>query len=852
MNDPAVTHGGNIRELRAQAGDDLIDASANINPCGPPEWLRPVIARAVGELVHYPDPDCLALREAIAERHGIAVSEVVVGNGSSELFSVLPQVLAPTRWLVPVPCYGEYRRAPVVAGRELVEVPGCGLEADWDAIEQTLAAEPAVVIVGHPNNPTGRLADTKRIRQAAAAYPASWFVIDEAFAEFVTDFQSLVHERPSNVVVMRSATKIAAIPGLRLGWLIAAPALTKAVQRALPPWSVNTLAQAVGCRLMDDADFIAESRAQVQGWRSALVERLTAIDGVRALPGQANWVLVELLKATAAEVVARCLKQGVALRDCSDYPGLGGRFVRIAVRRPGENDKVATVLAGALGVPQRNSRPAKQHRAIMLQGCSSDAGKSVLVAALGRCLAQDGVAVAPFKSQNMSNNSGVDRDGLELGRAQVMQAMACGVEPDARMNPILLKPNSDTGCQVVLRGRPIGNHDVAGYHASRQRCLDGALAAYDELAADYDVLVCEGAGSPGEVNLKRRDIVNMGFVRHREMPVALIGDIDRGGVYASFVGHMEVLDEWERSMVRGFLVNRFRGDQSLLAPAHEYVEAYTGVPVLGTVPFLHDLGLPDEDRVALSRGERKARGRLDAAIDIAVIGFHHISNFTDVDCFTIEPDVSLRIVERPGELGTPDAIILPGTKNTIGDLTDMRSEGLADAVLARFQAGAELVGLCGGYQMLGRRIADPETTESSASVAEGLGLLAIDTVMAADKCTRQIRARHVDAQLPVHGYEIHHGVTVGDGAQALVVGEDGQVLGVRSTSARVWGSYIHGLFDDDAFRRWWIDQLRVAKGMAALATVQASYDLEPAFDRLAACFRESVDLPAIYRMIGID
>ncbi len=317
----------------------------------------------------------------------------------------------------------------------------------------------------------------------------------------------------------------------------------------------------------------------------------------------------------------------------------------------------------------------------MFQGTSSNAGKSVLTAALCRILLQDGLRVAPFKSQNMSLNSFVTADGGEMGRAQVVQAQACRLEPDVRMNPILLKPNSDTGCQVIVRGRPVGNMRVMEYVRYKPQAFAAAKECYDSLASQYDAIVLEGAGSPGEVNLKSHDIVNMQMARYAEAPVLIVGDIDRGGVFASFVGTMEVLDQWERAMVAGWIVNRFRGDAGLLTDALDYTLAHTGRAVLGVVPHLAALNIPQEDSVEFKSGalDRHAAGGDDARVEIAVIELPHISNFTDFDALSSEPDVRVRIVRRLEDLGgnAVDAIILPGSKNTLGDLEYLKRSGLA-------------------------------------------------------------------------------------------------------------------------------------------------------------------------------
>ncbi len=486
----------------------------------------------------------------------------------------------------------------------------------------------------------------------------------------------------------------------------------------------------------------------------------------------------------------------------------------------------------------------------MFQGTSSNAGKSVLTAALCRILLQDGVRVAPFKAQNMSLNSFVTVDGLEMGRAQVVQAQAARLDPDVRMNPILLKPNSDTGSQIIVRGKPIANMAVMEYVEYKKKAMAVACSCYDELAEDFQAIVLEGAGSPGEVNLKRHDIVNMRMARYAESPVILVGDIDRGGVYASFVGTMEVLNQWERKLIAGFLVNRFRGDSKLLQDAHDYVKDHTGKEVLGVIPYLKNHGIPEEDSVSFKEGLFEGSKPSVDHIEIALINLPHISNFTDLEPLIAEPDVFLRVVSTPDELGAPDVIILPGSKNVIGDFSMLQSSGLAGAVQKRAESGCEVIGICGGYQMLGRSIADPHGIESKQMKSSGLCLIDMDTVLAADKTLVRKTGIHLPSEQPVLGYEIHHGQTRTE-EDALFSYEDGTDCGVASKDSLVWGSYLHGLFDSDLFRRWFIDQVRHRKGMASYDGQLYSYNLEPAFDRLAETVRKGLDMDRVYQLLGL-
>jgi len=852
-------HGGNLRKLAGEAGRpaaDLLDFSANINPLGPPDWLRPVISSHISDLVHYPDPETTALTQVAAHHYHAAPTEVLTGNGSAELLDLLAQNAGPKRAIIPVPSYRDYARAARLAGLDIVELPLT--EADGFSLDSahlaSLLKTPALVFIGQPNNPTGQLCPTPALRTLVAAHPECHFIIDEAFGDFVENFDSLTQNRPANVTVLLSLTKIFAIPGLRLGCAVTDAALASRVRERQTPWSVNTLAQAVGVAALQDANYVSRSRAMVRTERDWLWNELSHITGLVPYPGVANFLLVRLNGSTAdTNALAKNLlvKHGIAIRPCDNYRGLDNHYFRIAVRPRAENERLIDALQACLGTRHPVARP-RRTPAIMFQGTTSNAGKSVMTAALCRILLQDGYRVAPFKSQNMSLNSFVTRDGGEMGRAQVVQAQACHIEPDVRMNPVLLKPNSATGAQVIVMGKPVGNMSVDAYINYKPEAFKTICRAYDELAADHDVIVLEGAGSPGEVNLKSHDIVNMNMARYARSPVLLVGDIDRGGVFSAFVGTMEVLTEWERALVAGFVVNRFRGQESLLRDALDYMLRVTGRPVFGVVPNLSNLNLPEEDSVSFKSGVMDQKKQDGAAVEIAVIDLPHISNFTDFDAFKAEPDVFVRIVRSVAELGTPAAVIIPGSKNTLHDLAYLKQTGLADVLLKLAATNkTEIVGICGGFQMIGREIEDPASVETSSGRASGLGLLDIQTIMKDEKTLLRVSAKHAPSGLAVQGYEIHHGQTQSQATAPLFVRSDGESIGLANGDGRVWGTYLHGVFDADPFRRWFINRLRERCGLDPLAGVTAAYDIEPALDRLADTVRKALRMDEVYRAMGL-
>jgi adenosylcobyric acid synthase len=817
--------------------------------------MRPVVASALESVVHYPDPECSGLVAAAALRYGVPENQILVGNGSTELLHLLPRATGKLRAVMAVPTYADYTRAADEAGLEVSTVRSgedAGFVLDVEALEQILAGD-ELVFLSHPNNPTGVVLDADRIRWLASAHPSTFFVVDEAFGDFVEDMDSLTVRRPANVVVLLSLTKIFAIPGIRLGCAVADPGVVASVGNIQPFWSVNTLAQAVGEAAMADRDYVERSRRFVTEQRSRLQADLASIPGLYVYPGRANFLLVrtDRTDATASSIAEGLLDHGIAIRLCGNFEGLDERFFRVAVRTGDENMRLCEALDDVLRV-RRFARRPRTTPAIMFQGTSSNAGKSVLTAALCRILLQDGYRVAPFKAQNMSLNSFVTRDGGEMGRAQVVQSQACRLEPDVRMNPVLLKPNSDTGSQVILLGKPVGNMDVLQYVRYKPKVFQKVTQAYDSLCAEHDVMVLEGAGSPAEVNLKHHDIVNMQMARYAGAQVLLAGDIDRGGVFASFVGTMEVLAEWERALVAGFVVNRFRGDSRLLADALDYTFRHTGRPVFGVVPYFQDLGLPEEDSVSFQEGVPDSAGAKEDSLEIALVDLPHISNFTDFDALRIEPDVRVTKVRRPEDLVHPDAVIVPGSKNVIGDMEHLREKGLDVKLRSLIEAGqTEIVGICGGFQMIGSRIADPHCLESDGKTMDGLGFLSMTTVLAQEKTLTRVSARHLESGLEVHGYEIHHGKTESGGLIPLLDHADGASVGVRSADGRLWGTYIHGIFDSDEFRRWFLDRLRVRKGLPAVGKVCAMYNLEPAFDRLAEAVRASLRMEKIYGLLGL-
>lgn len=512
----------------------------------------------------------------------------------------------------------------------------------------------------------------------------------------------------------------------------------------------------------------------------------------------------------------------------------------------------------------------RQGRALMVQGTTSHAGKSLMATALCRIFAQDGLRVAPFKAQNMSLNSFVTPDGGEFGRAQAVQAEAARVAPTVEMNPILLKPEGNRKSQVVVMGKPTRVASAREYYEMKLRLWPLVTRALDTLRSQYDIVVIEGAGSPAEINLKEHEIVNMRVARYANAPVIIVGDIDRGGVFASLFGTMALLEPEEQALVKAFVINKFRGDPSLLDSGFEMLRERTGVDVAGVIPWFDDIHIPEEDSLGLDAAQSHQGGGMDDYLDIAVVRLPRIANFDDFDPLRQERSVRLRYVSSADEVGAPDLIVLPGSKTTVADLEWMRESGIAEAVIARRRGGTPIIGICGGYQMLGGRILDPDGVESDAPETRGLGLLPLTTTFAATKTTHQVQGKATTTKGllagcdggVITGYEIHMGQT-----DAAVSGQRSAVsvapfrITERSGSAvdspdgamdddgLTVGTYMHGLFHNHSLRHAILTNLARRRGIAL--PEGAILDLDAEYDKLAALVRRSVDMDAVYGMVGM-
>lgn len=810
-------HGGDGAALARRLGVDpsaVLDLSASLNPLGPD--VAVLARRRIGALARY--PDARAATGALAEVLGVSTEQVLLTNGGAEAIAL---VGADRRvgW-VEEPAFSLYRRH-----LERVD-PSAGR---WCA---------------NPSSPLGEL----------AAPEAGAEVFDEAFWPLATGTWSRRDfERGS--VVLGSLTKTFGCPGLRLGYVVADEATIARLAARQARWAVGSLATAVLPDLLAEADLDRWAKS-LAGLRAELVGVLRRA-GVACRETQANWVLVTEGGPALRERLAR---RGILVRDLASF-GLEG-WARVAVPDARGLERLERSLVA------RRRRPlVAQGAALMVCGTASDAGKSLVVAGLCRAWRRLGVDVAPFKAQNMSLNSAVTRAGEEIARAQAAQAFAAGLEPTVEMNPVLLKPTGDRTSQLVVLGRPqgvLGAGELTGAKATLWPVVRGAL---ERLRAQHELVVLEGAGSPAEVNLLDGDIVNLRLAHAAGAPAVVVADIDRGGAFASLVGTWTVLPEHLAATLRGFVLNRFRGDPSLLAPALQRVEAETGMRSVGVLPLLEGPFVDAEDSLGLGGLEQLARrcAGSDGVLDVAVVALPHLANFTDFEPLAASGRVSLRLVTAPGALGDPDLVVLPGSKATVEDLAWLRAMRLPEAIHATLGRATTVLGICAGAQMLGRWIDDP--VESGQGLVEGLGWLGLVSVFEVDKLTRQVEARPVDGTCALSGYQIHHGRVRAKGAAVWLEGSaEGSPCGPVGWVGRLdqgpdrpsacpgslLATTVHGLFEADGFREAFLDAVAHRRGRrlgpprlewAKLREAQA--------ERLADAVEAHLDLAWLGELAGI-
>ena len=837
-----LVHGGDWAGYRAQYGQDALDFSANVSPLGLPEGVAKAITAALATADRYPDPLCRALRAKLAVHETVPAAHILCGNGAADLIFRLVWAAKPRTALLHAPTFAEYAAA--------LETAGCTVRrhilresedfAVTEAFVSAVDEETDMVFLCQPNNPTGQLTPLALVEALLHRCEAcgALLVVDECFLDFLPESEALSAKKllaSPNLIILKAFTKLYGMAGVRLGYCLGSNiALLDKMQSAGQPWAVSSLAQAAGLAALDETAYVARVQTLIAQQRPVLRDGLRTL-GLRVLDGSANYLLFQ-----APETLGDALRQrGIVLRQ---LPRTGRQLVpHCRAHRAGKPAAYRSLTGGAC---------MSRAKCIMVQGTMSGAGKSLLCTALCRIFAQDGYRVAPFKSQNMALNSFVTRDGLEMGRAQVVQAQAAGMEPDVRMNPILLKPSSDVGSQVIVNGEVRGQMPAAAYFKLKKSLIPDILAAYNSLAEEVDIIVIEGAGSPAEINLKADDIVNMGLAKLVDAPVLLAGDIDRGGVFAQLYGTVELLEPAERARIKGLVINKFRGDAAILKPGLTMLEEKTHLPVLGVVPYLR-VDIEDEDSLS-SRLESSCAVK---PLDAAILRLPHISNFTDFMPLEQHPLLSVRYVQSPRQLGAPDVVILPGTKNTIDDLLWLRQCGLEATVQKLATSGTPVLGVCGGYQMLGETLADPEGTESGRSqTVRGLGLLPIQTVFTDAKHRTQDTATVTAPQLAgavLTGYQIHTGRTAVQGVPFCRLA-DGSAEGCVKDN--VAGTYLHGLFDTGELTEKLVQLLCSRKDIspASAPLLSMAEYRQQQFDLLADGVRRALDMNALYAAMGLE
>lgn len=850
-----MLHGGNREEYKKKTKhQEIYDFSANINPLGFPKWLRPFLLSKTGELLHYPDASYTAPRKAIADYYKINSNNILLCNGIAEVLMALPLALKARKVGFFSPGFFQYERAFNYHNAEIYKIPfNNGVQLLDEKLIILLESGLDVLIINNPHNPTGKIFSKIEVQNLIEKYSGTIFVIDEAFIDF-SDCESFLGDKFFNLIILRSLTKIIGVPGLRIGFVVAPEDIIHKIEAALPRWNVNSLAASLveEFYLSEPDDFFKETKENVNSLKKHFKGKILDYP-IKYHDSHCNFILLECLNKNALNLARYLLEEfGVAVRTTESFDLLDEKsFFRIAVR-PLEEQEI--FFKGLAGFYQREYKSSKRIPAVMIQGTTSNAGKSILCTALCRIFYQDGLKVNPFKSQNMALNSYVTEGGGEIGRAQAVQAMAAKVSPSVLMNPILLKPNNETGSQVILLGKPVAHMDFKEYFDVKLKYFEEVKKAYDEISSLSDVMVIEGAGSPAEVNLKKNDIINMTVARHAKANVYLAADIDRGGMFASFMGTVNTFEEWERKLVKGFIINRFRGEQSLLNSGIDYLQKYLDIPTIGCVPFIQNHRIPEEDCIEFKSGALDDNTELNDRIDIAVIDTPRISNFTDIDAFKGEPDVRLRIVRNASELGEPHLILLCGSKSVMSDLDSLKTSGLFEKILnLHLKNKIPVVGICGGYQFLGKRILDPEQLESPIREMSGFGLLDVETVLEKEKCLGLTEGLFIPWDLSLKGYEIHHGQTRALSTQVKIVmtSKDKKAIGHSNSEGSVWGCYLHGVFDDDKFRRRFINHILKHFGKQEQNKILFRYDVDESINLLAKVVRESIDMNQVYKNLGL-
>jgi adenosylcobyric acid synthase len=796
-------HGGRLIEAKERFGDQaFLDFSVNTNAF----WHPPTAFAAVPlseAITRYPEADANSVRLLLADLFDVRADHILATAGAIEGLYLAVRLFTKKRALIFAPSFADYSRACLSAG---LEIKTGSLFPDPPDAEQFVqwALSVDVVILGNPNNPTGRLFTNLLEVVLHPKLSHLHWIIDEAFIEFVPEPErhSLLPkiERLPNVLVLRALTKSWSVPGLRLGFLATANLSWLAQLRAMqPPWPLCGVAESWANANFNKPTLAAvhESLRALAPERERFSTALSALPGLFPLASDANFLLVETRGINARDLADTLGRGGILVRVCVGFLELEPeRYFRLAVRTALENDRLIEALRSLSKAPSYHHKQLKKKkmRAISVLGTSSNSGKSWVATALCAWLRRRGVRVAPFKAQNMSNNSAVALDGGEIGRAQAVQAEACGLPPSVRMNPILLKPSGTSGSQLVVLGRAQGHIRASTYYEAIESLRPVVTDSLSYWEGRCDALILEGAGSPVELNLMQRDLVNLWPVRELDGRWLLVADIERGGVFAQVAGTWGLLQGCDRQRCAGLIVNKFRGDLSLFADAKRYFAPHFGAPFFGTLPYVAHLQPENEDSLS-DEPVVNIQGE-----PIHWIKFPYLSNSQDTNPWQLDDGVRVEWVCHPASLASARIVVLPGSKNTLADLAWLRSSGLADAVLAAHQRGALIIGICGGFQMLGQYLSDPEGIAGERGEMLGLGLLPVETLFFEEKQLETVKVRFEDEVWDA--YEIHMGRTTASRTVAplLTVLEEGAERAEGACHNGVWGTYLHGVFESSRIR----------------------------------------------------
>ncbi len=894
-------HGGQKKKILEAFGiienkHDILDFSSNINHLGPPAGLLPILQKEISQIREYPLPTS-ELIDIIAHHHKCNREEIIIGNGSIDLifqltrlvrladhFSSRHSVSEQTVICADLDFYG-YREAAQAAHLNVKAIP-LHHSGDWDLpkLQHYLMQQQDpddtlnehfikfLVFLGHPHNPSGRLLsmNERELRKLCKNYETTLFIIDESFIDFAMSRKSFIDLSPipENLVILRSLTKFYSIAGLRLGYLRAHHSLTNELRKQIPPWSINYLAEQAARYIFDNYEK-QEARLERYRWRRKhyhwrrfIYQTLANAEIESIAKSQTNFLLIHW--KNARKLFEKLLiHHQILIRIYDDQPDI----FRIGLKSAQENAKLLSHLVAIKnnGHPIRkyqvNFQAKKRTPAFMVAGTSSDVGKSILLAALGRIFKEEGIRVAPFKAQNMSLESMITNEGLEMARMQAIQAQACRIDPDVRMNPILLKPTLDKnrqGSHVIVCGQSTGFYPILEYQKLKSKLFLTVKKQYQSLATDHEVILLEGAGSIAEINLKKNDLVNLRMAKYAEAKVLVIGDIERGGVFTSFAGTMAVLEHWERSLIYGFIINKFRGNPSLLNDAKEIVWQTCGRSLLGIIPFLNNLNLPAEDSLSLDYHVKKNRidqkrmtKRNHRKIHIAVIRLDHIAQFSDFDALQIEPDVKLSFLNIQEIQNAEDlaVIFIPGSRNTQSDLKTMGSHGVKEYLARQIKKNkCTIWGICGGYQMMGRSIIDQEKIEGEREI-EGFGWLDFTTTFHQRKILTKKKVYHSATKSQLSVYEIHHGQSSSPkNAQPIIFeqkmnSKTGLIF--RHQNLPIYGGYLHGVFDNDQFRHYFLNHIRTNLGWSSIIQ-RPKYSIENKLTELADAVRHHINLKKIF------